>query len=225
MSFHKATVVSLTFLVLSFGSAMVARATPVTIVAADTGWYQEDGHHSFTNYIASTGGLAQNNYFTFSLSGVSGTITGATISIFNPVNGFFGSPGMYTLYDVVTPPSILIANNSAAVGITIYNDLGSGTVFGSTNVSSADNGTVITISLNAAAIAALNATNGGVFAIGGAFSAPSGSVVFGFTGFDARNQLALQVSDVPEPSTLVLFCTGLVGLASRLRKRKSNFQR
>ncbi len=53
MSLRKAIVGSLTFSLLSFGSALVARATAVTIAAADTGWYQDDDHHSLTNYIAS----------------------------------------------------------------------------------------------------------------------------------------------------------------------------
>jgi hypothetical protein len=229
MSSSKAMLGVLAFLVLLFGSANLARADVVTIAANDTGWYGSNGFHDAANknyivgHCASCGGLDYHNYLTFNLSGVSGTVTGATIQIFNPVTA--GAPGTYTLFDVSTPAGILMASNSGAIGIAIFNDLGSGSAYGSINVSTADSGTVITINLNAAAVAALNSTGGGTFAVGGFFtspSAPSDSFVFGGSGTDQRNRLILAVdgATVPEPMTILLLGTGLAGLAGTVRRRR-----
>jgi hypothetical protein len=55
-------------------------------------------------------------------------------------------------------------------GGAIYNDLGSGTVYGTVTVSEVDNGTLTSITLNAEAIAALNSVNNGLFSIGRCFT-------------------------------------------------------
>jgi hypothetical protein len=88
----------------------------------------------------------------------------------NPPNASNPQPGylstnpteLYTLFDVSTPIASLTANQAGAAGI--YNDLGSGVSYGSRIVSAADNGTFVTIAVNASALAAINDAAGEQFA-------------------------------------------------------------
>jgi hypothetical protein len=81
----------------------------------------------------------------------------------------------------VTTSAAAITGNAA--GLAGFNDLGSGTLYGTRLVSTADNGTVIEIVLNSAALADLNAASG-LFLFGGALgtvAGPSDQYVFGFS--------------------------------------------
>jgi hypothetical protein len=92
---------------------------------------------------------------------------------------------------VSTPIATLIGGGTGQVGI--YNALASGTVYGATLVNEATDGTQVTITLDAAAIAAITGAEGGYIAFGGTLMDP-----------------------VPEPSTAGLAGLGvtvLVGLA------------
>jgi hypothetical protein len=155
-------------------------------------------------------------------------IHSATLRLFNPeVSAFqhgYVSPDpteTLQLYDVTTAAADLIGNTAGVSGFT---DLGSGTLYGTTVVSATDNGQVVEIPLNAAAVAALRSATG-QFAIGGALSTISGTAdqyVFGFStaafvSQDVR-ELVLDVAAVPEPSTIVAAAAGILLLAA-LRSR------
>jgi hypothetical protein len=168
------------------------------------GFYDNSGNHSAANstYIAGAlGSGLMNNFFVFNLSNVSGSITSAALSIGNPPFGYVpsGQTDIYSNYDVTTPISTLIMSQSGSAGISIFNDLGTGILYGSVALSLADNGTQINIPLDSAAIAAIEGAEGESFAIGGT------------------------LSTVPLPATLPLFATGLgaMGLISWRRKRKA----
>jgi hypothetical protein len=74
-------------------------------------------------------------------------------------------PLTYSLFDVSTPAATLNANNGASQ--TIFDDLGSGTGFGSFPVPEGAQDDVLSFPLNAAGVAAFNAARGGFFSIGG----------------------------------------------------------
>lgn len=128
------------------------------------------------------------------------------------------------LFDVSTSADTL-RNPDESQGISvldaIFGDLGSGTTYGSFVASAASNGTTEMITLNADAIAALNAAAGGEWAVGGALQSAN-LTVFGaeeqvFKGsedspypFTTASQLELTV--VPLPPALALFASALVGL-------------
>jgi len=176
------------------------------------------------------------SFFVFDLTGVSAPITAATLNLFNPNTNphpccqGYRSPDAtetFNLFDVSSPIDALTAGGT---GLTsFFQDLGTGSMFGSYTASAADNGRTIAITLNANGLAALNAALGHVIAFGGALSTINGAgdqFLFGFTtasfaGGDVR-RLDLTTSDaaqVPEPATLTCVSLGLAGLAARRRRR------
>jgi len=216
-----------------------AQAVPITLNATLSGWYDSTGSHvpANDNYFTGTNTFDLHSYFVFDLSTVSGTITGATLRLYNPSadnnigDGYGGSPSTLTIYDVSTSTATLAAfQGTGATGQTgIFTDLGSGTAYGSQGVSSTDNGQFVSVTLNAAALGDLNAGIGNPFAFGGALPPSSGNYVFAFTGASAGvptsvNELVLTTEAsgpvVPEPATTTLLAFGAAGLiGARLRRR------
>ena len=205
-------------------AAFVSPAATITLNAIDSGYYLANGTHnpSLENYLTGFTGTEYRSFFVFDLSSVSGTINSATLRLFNPevsqfLHGYVSPDPSETLnfYDVTTPAAAITGN---AAGIAGFNDLGSGTLYGSRSVSAANNGTVIETALNSSAIAAMSSANG-LFLLGGAVgtvNGPSDQYVFGFSMVDFvpdhTRQLVLDFTSVPEPSTasLALFGTILV---------------
>jgi hypothetical protein len=173
------------------GSFLTLDAGTITLDASDLGWYDNAGAHISTNknYIAGDDGLGAEyrDYFVFDLSGLSGSIISAQLSLYNPcatclahaVNGYdsVNPSETYQVTNVTTPVAALEAN-SAGGTTAIFADLGTNTVYGSQVVSVSDDGQQVVITLDASAIAALNAATG-LFAFGGEIvglpSSPSGA--------------------------------------------------
>lgn len=211
-----------------------------SITASDSGWYDVNGYHDSgnKNYVAShntpfiyypigypipSGTTPLRNYLAFDLSGVSGNIIGATLRLQNPVESWT-TPPTYTIYDVTAPSNVVKSSQlvlNDPVGVGVFNDLGSGTSFGSILVDGSFSGGIAEISINSAGIAALNAAKGGDFVFGGSLSASfDEQFVFGFThdGVFVR-ELVLQTASVPEPSSALLMIGASIA-ALRLRKHK-----
>jgi hypothetical protein len=213
----RTNLIGLPVVVLCLMAGMMNRAGAgqIGLNAADWGWYDEMGYHdpSNVNYVAISD--VTFNFFVFDLSGIDDEIIGAELRLFNPAGGFnsFGSDmsANYTIHDVTTPISELVAGSSDATNI--FADLGSGIGYGMTTVSAADNGSVVSISLNSDALQALNAMRGGLFAVGGSV-APFNGFVFGFTTGDETEmrQLVLTTQAIPEPASMLLMGLGLGSL-------------
>jgi hypothetical protein len=211
-------------------------ASAATINAIDSGWYSAAGTHiaQNQNYIAgeSADDDERRNFLVFDLTALTSEITSASLLLYNPDNALPALKGYvspdptetYRLHQVDTAIATLTASNVGAAGMQIFDDLGTGTVFGERVVSAADNGTTVAIALNADGIAALNAARGGLFAVGGAIStlgSPGAEYVFGFSvaiGNPDVRQLELETASVPEPTMMVLLGSAAV-LAARRRWR------
>lgn len=208
--------------------AVSARADTFTLINTDSGRYDDRGFHDSTNKNYLAGSVTDNNntrsyrnFFVFDLSGVSGSITSARLQLFtNIVSG----SGSYSVFDVTTPVSGLTAFQTGRADI--FADLGSGVGYGSTTITRSDLGSLITVDLNAEAIAALQSSAGRTFVLGGFFDAPQGTFAFSGTSLDSpdlHNQLILQTQPnaaVPEPATLLLLVTGLGAVGATVRQRR-----
>jgi hypothetical protein len=183
------------------------------------------------------------NYFEFNLAQVAGQITGVTLQLFEPVGGFlalnhnvpFGGSASYTLRDASQDAGNLAENGGLILGeagysayLSRYNNLGSGTLFGGTTVTSTNDGTILSIALNSSAIAAILAHEGGMFAIGGAVDPSALPNNFSFVGiFNGSNsvgisRLVIQTSQsVPEPGSLALVGIGGLVFLGHARYRKA----
>jgi hypothetical protein len=230
----------LLFGALSFALSLGAQAN-MTLHAVGAGWFSNTGEHiEFNDNYAVGGGMdgyTRNNFFLFDLSGVNGSITSAMLRVYNPAAP--ATPGFpygytssdptenYALFDVSTPFEELGAGYAigSLAGQGIYSDIGSGQSFGMTTVSLADNGKFVEITLNASGLAALNASSGSVFAVGGALTTLDALVnreslfASAFLHTVGPNVPQLVISSVPEPSTTALWIAGLglLGFAARRR--------
>ena len=206
-------------------------AAIITLDAIDSGSYQASGLHnpSIENYLTGIFLTEHRSFVLFDLSSIEGAIRSATLRLFNPevsefLHGYVSPDPTETLniYDVTTSPTAITGNTAGVGG---FEDLGSGELYGSRVVSAADNGFVVEIILNTAALADLNSA-GGLFLFGGGLGTLSGAAdqhVFGFSmaGFvsDHTRQLVLDVQSVPEPSLLVPMALAMLGLGWRERRR------
>jgi hypothetical protein len=146
------------------------------------------------NYFTGTYvGAQYNDYFIFDLSLLSGPITSATLVLQDDMSPDSGTPPYnLTLWDVSTPIATL--NNTTGSSAAIYNDLGSGVEYGSASFGGYPNEAFIT--LDAAALAAINAQGSGYFAIGGTLSpsasVPDGGATLSLLGMGVASLLALR---------------------------------
>lgn len=199
-----------------------------SLPALDTGWYDQAGVHDAANMNYIAGRFANDehrDFAVFNLSGLPGPIIGAQLQLFNPGPPFpgYSSPKpseIYTLFDVATPIPTLEASQTGRADI--FADLGTGVPYGAQVVSAADNGSVVSVALNQAGLAALNAAQGRQFALGGAITTLDSTLqdeyVFGFSS--GPGTVRLVVTAVPEPASRILMVMGLVvPLVSGWRRR------
>lgn len=213
---------SLLALAFFIPSLISTTATALTLNAVDTGWYSEDGFHepSNLNYIVGSSS-GYRNFFVFDLTGIA-SATNATVSAYQMGVGSDGGPTYssqtpsmsWELWDVTTDISTL-TNGSG--GFSAYDDLGSGTLYGSVNVFEDLNGRFFNVSLNAAGLASLNSATG-LWAVGGAIVEPLG-YAFGYSHEDARVRLNLDVNAIPLPAAAWLFGSALIPLVGVGRRK------
>lgn len=133
------------------------------------------------------------------------------------------SPNTLSVYQVTTAGSVLLA---AGGGVAVYNDLADGPLYGSATATSFS---IITVTLTSDAIAAINAAQGGSFAVGLIpVSAPSSYVFGGSSGLDMPRELVLTRAAPPAPvptlSEWAMILLGVLiagGAAMTIQRRKS----
>jgi len=190
-----------------------------TLNSTYTGWYDNSGLHGSANpnYAA---GLFYHDFFVFDLSTVpSGTVIGATLQVFNPTDGYSSAnPSQsFDVGSVSTPISTLVA--SAVGAASIFADLSAGTLYGSQSVSAADSGQWVNISLNSGFRTTIEPLLGsGQIALGGYLGEPDYAYIFAASNEGTPANLILEVTAVPEPSTLALAAFGAASLLAYRRR-------
>lgn len=207
------------------------QASILTLDAVDSGWYDTTGEHTAVNanYLTGLCGAAcpshpteHRGFWVFDLSAVTDPITSAVLNLFNPDYNSVDASEILAIVDISTPIAQLTAGGT---GLTaIFDDLGTGTTYGTAAATSADDNQTIGITLNSFAIQDLNNASG-LFGFGGYLTTLQPSLVqflFGGSSGTSLRQLRLEIQDpvtqnpppgassVPEPSTLVLGLAGLV---------------
>ena len=133
-------------------------------------------------------------------------------------------PATLLFFDVTTPIATL--RSPFPLGLdAIFDDLGSGQLFGTHTLENVDyslvpgllNGTIVSIPLNGTAIDAINAARGQLFAIGGVIAPNEFGSIFADSAsplFARELVLTTDATAVPEPGTrgLVLFAFSSIGL-------------
>jgi hypothetical protein len=212
------------------------QAGTFTFNSSDSGWYDSTtggnakgaGGPTNLNYFAgqfpTNGGNDYNDYFVFNISGLTGSIVSATLTLDDSGTGAVaGGPLTYNVGSVSDPASSVSSSNPS---LTIYNDLASGTLYGSeAGINAAGN---VVITLDAAALTALGSAGSG-FVFGGYITPiADASNHYLFTNPNPANdptdvQLSIVTtsSSVPEPASLTLVGLGLLGFGLAARKRRS----
>ncbi len=219
-----------------------APQTATTLTATDSGWFDSDGssvayaaNPHFGNYAVGwdpvdfSDAVALRDFFVFDLTGVSGTIVSATLNLYMPAPSPDQTGSGYLSYEPsepyqLTSTSTSIANltgiytTGSSIGLAIFKTLGTGTVFASTTVSAADEGTTVTIALNAAALTFLNSNEGTSIALSGqdpaapssgpTFTTCAGTCRFFFTDTDPTGSGVFK--QTPEPTLTLGFAAAVV---------------
>ncbi len=166
----------------------------------DSGWIRNDGIHEGgnTNYITGwcgpddCGGFWFHGYFSFDLSGFTGNATAASWNVDSYLIQY--DPGTYLLYGTTLLPSDVYSGNDFT-SVAYYNALVAGPVIGSIWVTPGNSFQTVTVDLNADGIAWLDANAGGQVVLGADFT------------------------EVPEPGTMMLLGTGLLGAWGVVRRK------
>lgn len=236
-----AFLLALTFL----PSPLRASASTATLDAMWRGTYLSNGQgfypsyppEMFRNFVTGQmNGEEYRSYFVFDLRNIKRPIVSANITFSlntragcqpGPTCGFSSSDPSETITLFDYEHSLeewddgLMQLVTGYVGIPGFNDLGSGKVFGSVTITPGQ-GTA-TLALDSQALAALNANEGHLFAMGGALTSISGSenqFLFGASPLDSSLlNLTFPSSEVPEPTSLLLFGSGVLACAYRMRAK------
>ena len=202
-------------------------------------WVKDSGETSDlnnNNYIAgySIGAEAEyRNWFVFDLGDID-TVSDASLRVY--INelyfGGYSSDDIFETWAVWDVSSSVYELTNGINSLSVFEDLGSGALFGETNIAKDDEGSFIEVELNAQALASLSSADG-LWAIGGSvttlgdksesqiiFSSSLGDqvelVVNGATVLERE----VFATPVPVPAAIWLFGSGVFGLIGLARRSK-----
>lgn len=210
-------------------------ATATVVTAIDSGFWMSNsgngnsGSHDSINKTAFTGvgpneGIVHNVFFVFDLTAVPNTVHEGSLQLLPAAKDEFRSDAAetVTIFDVTTPINLLRADGTNKTAI--FDDLQSGAIYGSATLASADVGSIVTMALSPSAIADINASKPGFFALGIHLTVQDPQAWeewVRFTAVDDVGTYQLNLQVVPEPSTHLLLLAMVIAnscVARRFRK-------
>jgi hypothetical protein len=144
--------------------------------------------------------VQERNWFEFSIPAFSGTLASATFNLDQPQFGHQGGPLLYSVYALGGEPAH-------------FSDVNSTTLFGSVKTDSTTDGSLVSITLGAAALEAISENEGGNFFIGGIDSGENSSSFTGDFASSNNFQTFLKLTTVPEPGLGIPIAFALLTLA------------
>lgn len=163
--------------------------SPFDPTSANQGWWAVGIDAGFANANYLVGVCCPNgdhrNFFTFDLRKLRKTVESATLRI-NTHDVVGDETETVRLSDVSTDAATL--NHNSGQNAEIFNDLGTGTVYGEYVIGTDQDNVTLDLKLNSAAVADINQARGGFFSIGGSLVSLSGEggfreeFVFGGSG-------------------------------------------
>ncbi len=167
-------------------------------------------------------GMEDRGYLVFDFASLADEVLSASLE-FDVASVWPDGSVTISLYDVLTPIEYLtsrhepIGSEPGPSVFEIWTDLNEGTTYGSALVTDADEGSHVSFTFNQDGIDAINAAQGGSWAL--ALSAEfSGSTVRS-GALDLAGDNYLNMQTVPEPSTMALFALG--GITAALAAARS----
>ncbi len=158
----------------------------------DRGAWSSTGDHTALDKSTPTGNASGNyrSFFIFDLSSLATTIGTAAVRLELTNYGSIDAVETIQAYDVSTDTTTLAADGTGQAAI--YDDLGSGDLYGDFDVTPTDQNTVLDIQLNSETVSDINAAAGGQFAIGLKLeSSGEGGLSFSDASEDRTHQLIL----------------------------------
>ncbi len=194
-------------------------AVVITLEASNRGWFEQQGDDNGTgsgnNYITGNCGLGDcddgefRSWFQYEIPALSDSVLSARLLVDTEDVKVEQGPSM----------TLNVTSLPVAFG---FADLGTGTFYATRDYSAADQNSTQSISLNAAALADIEASQLGVFGTSQRISAGASfgpalpnQFVYGGSGFSDRTRLEITI--IPEPTTLALLGIGLISACRRAR--------
>jgi hypothetical protein len=208
--------------------ALLSIALPafsISLTATDRGWFRSDGLHTAgqnNTYTGTLGGREYRSFYAFDVDNIGGNWNQATLELTLDLFHNGDASESIEIFAVSSPAASVMAGHAAgsASGQAIFNDLGTGVSYGTATLTAGDVGSVVSLVLNASAVADINAARGGQWVFAIVHTTPSGGTQglrFGTNGaWDTGNTSG---AAIPEPTQTALLVIALLALAKGRRIR------
>jgi hypothetical protein len=222
-------------LIVLISATLSANAATIVVDAERSGYVMNTGAHGDVvaggippnnNYLVGVENYGTvyefRNFFIFDIPTFSGSIVSAMLILNNPNPSGYSSSDPTETYTLFSYEGDLEPLSDGTGGVSVFDDLGGGTSYGSRVVSAADNESNVEIILDDSFLADVQ-RHVGLFAFGGRLTTiepqVSDQIMFGATPRASPRQLILTTA-VPIPAAVWLFGSAL-GLLGWMRRRET----